>query len=130
MKKFQSVSAVANSTAEEVYRRCSSFEMLGAMMPEQIVNWSVDGEQCSFDIQGMASLTLVYKEKVPYQKVLITSLKAPFSIELLIEINADLNPDSCSCKTTLWADLNPMLAMLASRSLQHLADIINQKLAA
>jgi hypothetical protein len=82
MKKFESPMAQAAIPVSEIYKRCSSFEQLGNMMPEQITNWDVQGDECSFEIQGMASVVLRFKDRIPERKVTIASVKAPFSLEL------------------------------------------------
>lgn len=129
MKKFESASVLSSAEAEAVYNKCASFEKLEAYMPDQIEDWLVEDDEVSFQIRGMTHLTLAYQEKTPFKKVIIRSVHAPFAIELMVEITDTEDSGSCAVKTTLLADLNPMLAMLASRPLQYLVDTISVKLA-
>jgi hypothetical protein len=129
MKHFQSKELESDRSAEELYPIISDFHNLGRLMPEQILDWDVSGDDtCSFTIKNMADISLTYQKRVTDRYVVIESLQAPFRLELTIDLSR-VKGHRTACNTSLKADLNPMLAMLASRALQHLVDSINLKLA-
>ena len=129
MKRFDSPADLSSRPASELYGMMSSFNELGKMMPDQIENWESTEDFCSFSIRNMAEISLRYQQRIPYNEVQIVSEKAPFQIQLTIKLK-ELDNKKVQCITTLEANLNPMLSMLASRPLQHLIDTINRKLTA
>lgn len=127
MKHFISTPLISCLSCETLYDRISSFDNLRELMPEQIINWQSGDDACTFEIKGMTRLSLKYAERVPLRKVRIEAVNPPFPIELSVELTEGVDQGIICC-TLLKADLNPMLAMLASRPLQHLVDTINRKL--
>jgi len=128
MKTFRSDVVVSRHPVEELYGRIRSFEPLLTLMPEQIINREVNGEECSFTINKMADISLKYLEREENVSVKIVSVKAPFDLVLTVRLEP-AGDEQVGCITILDADMNPMLAMLASRPLQHLVDTISRNLA-
>jgi hypothetical protein len=128
MKTFRSEAIISSRPVEMLFGRVSSFDGIQELMPEQIINWTVNGDECSFTIRNMADISLKYRERAENSFVKIVSVKAPFDLVLTISFEP-AGPEQVACRTTLEAHLNPMLAMLASRPLQHLVDTISRNLA-
>lgn len=105
----------------EVYEFLTNFNNFEQLMPEQITNWKSDNDSCSFTIQGMADISLIFGEKVPVTKVkLVPDGKVPFSFSLSVNL-AD-KTDHTMVDVSVDADLNPMMAMMAKRPLQNLVN--------
>lgn len=121
------------SSAERLSRLtdwCSDFRNISTLLPDQIINKIADTDSCSFTIRGMADMALQYAERNPEGVIRMVPEKSPFPFELRICISESGTEEHLSMvQTTLEADLNPMLAMMAGRPLQHLVDEINRKLA-
>ncbi|RPH85273.1 MAG: hypothetical protein EHM73_15350 [Chroococcales cyanobacterium metabat2.561] len=128
MNQFTSEKEITVRTVSDLYGQISDFNRLKELMPEQVVNWRVDGDVCSFTIKGMADLQIRYKEKVPETLVRIVPVKAPFHFEIVVTLDFLDNERGTLCQTAINADLNPMLFMLASRPLKHLVSAINSSL--
>ncbi|MCD6661576.1 MAG: hypothetical protein LT105_15550 [Lentimicrobium sp.] len=111
-----------------VYDFLSDFRNFEKLMPEQITNWSSDGESCSFTIQNMATLGMKFRTKTPNSLLDIESDgKSPFPFTLTCNIKAK-EADHCITALHLNADLSPMLMMMASRPLSNFVNILAEKL--
>jgi hypothetical protein len=128
MHEFVSDQLISERPMEDLYGQISDFHNLEKLMPEQVINWRIEGDVCSFTIKGMADLQIRYADKVPDQSVRIVPVKAPFHFEIAIKLTPVEAGGATNCQTTIRAELNPMLSMLASRPLKHLAATINERL--
>ena len=116
--------------SEQVFSFVSDLRNVGALMPEQVVNWQADADNCSFTVKGMTSLKLKVDERRPHQLLrLIPDGKSPFEFELLVHIRE--KGELSDAMVELQAELNPMMAMMAKRPLQnlvnHIADSLSTK---
>ncbi len=117
-----------NGNAAKVFGFVSNLANMGALMPEQVINWKADQDRCSFTIKGMTNLSLKIDEKKPDTFLrLIPDGKSPFEFELLVHVK-ETSENSSKAMVELNAELNPMLAMMAKRPLQHLVSNIAEKL--
>ena len=92
-------------------------------MPDQITNWKSDKESCSFTIQGMADISLVFSEKIPNELIkLVPQGKVPFSFSLILKLS-EIESNTI-VKVDVDAKLNPMMAMIAKRPLENLVNVM------
>ncbi len=118
------------ATQKKVFDFLSDFNNYQKLMPEQIVNWHSDVETCSFTIKGMTDLGLKFSRKeAPLLLELVPDGKTPFKFSLLIKLEPDaLNEQNTTARVDVDADLNPMLAMIAKRPLENIANSITDQL--
>ncbi len=117
MKTFESEKVRLNKPAASVYADVSDFTKLGMIMPTQIGNWTATTDSCSFNIQGMATLTMEMEERRPTEYVRMRSgsqTPVSFSIEVFLEAT---DANSCHARFVIKADLNPMLSMMLEKPL-------------
>lgn len=120
MTVFESKTTI-NKSVNTVYAFLADMNNHQQLMPESIQNWSSTNDEARFNIPNMAALALRIEDRVPDQEIRITPFeKAPFAIELKWVLSG--SSDSTEVKYTISADLNMMMKMLASGSLQKLAD--------
>ena len=75
---------IANS-AEKIFAYLSDFNNFKALMPSQVTNWTSTSEECSFTINGMATIGMKIIEKTPFTKITISSNgKVPFEFKLFV----------------------------------------------
>ena len=128
MTTIESSEAIVNKNAQDVYNFLSDFRNFEKLMPEQVVNWKADENECSFTIKGMASLGMKIKNKTPNSLIEIESSgKTPFGFVMKCII-ADRQSQSV-VKLTLEADMNPMLKMMAERPLTNFLNLLVTRLA-
>lgn len=119
-----------NANRKKVYEFLSNFNNYEKLMPEQIVNWKSEDENCSFTVKGMADLSLKFEEKKPnfYLKI-VPNGKVPFSFTLLVNLEENsLNEQKTTAGLDVDANLNPMLAMMAKKPLENLVNVMAENL--
>lgn len=98
------------------------------LMPANIYNWQSTKDEASFTIQNMAKLALKINERIENRELTaVPSEKAPFEIVLKWTF-ASAGEKSTLAKLVIYADLNPMMKMLASGPLQKLVNFQTEKL--
>ncbi|MFZ4740542.1 MAG: hypothetical protein ACOYLE_05210 [Bacteroidales bacterium] len=128
MKQIESEKLTINNSQEKIYSFLSNFNNFGKLMPEQIINWQSTENTCSFTIKGMTDLSMQIKEKMPFHTILISSYgKTPFEFELKCSFEA-LDINRTESQLTFFADLNPMLSMMASKPLENFVNMLNIRL--
>ena len=128
MTTIESNEALVNKSAQEVYYFLSDFRNFEKLMPEQVVNWIADENECSFTIKGMASLGMKIKNKTPNSLIEIESSgKTPFGFVMKCMIAEKQNQSVV--KLAIEAELNPMLKMMAEKPLTNFLNLLVTKLA-
>lgn len=127
MSKLESDKVTLNKSAKEVYEFLSDFNNFRQLMPEQVVNWQSTSDECSFTIQGMASLGMKIVEKKPNSLIkIIKNGSAPFDFTLSCLIDESIQP--CSIQLVFDVDLNPVMKMMAAKPLTNFLNILVTKL--
>jgi len=127
---FHSPATALNAPADRAYAFLSNLDNMARFMPEQVVNWKSEKSSCSFDIKGMAHISLLLGERIENKLVTVDSgPDNPIELQLLFHL-VEKTPETCECTVTLHAELSMMLQMMASGPLQNLVDIMAAKLAA
>jgi carbon monoxide dehydrogenase subunit G len=113
---------------EKVYLFLYDLNNLRQMMPEQVINWQSTEDSCSFDIKGMAHISLIRGETLPNRQVRIKSLpENPIEIEIRSNLER-ITENQTSATVELTADLSPMLQLMVSGPLQNLVNIMADRL--
>ena len=128
MKTFESDKVIINNSSENIFNFLSDFNNFEKLMPEQIANWQATENSCSFTIQGMADIGMKIQEKIPYSKIVIVpDGKVPFTFELVCSLK-NISSEKTETQLIFYADLNPVLSMMASKPLQNFVNILGGKL--
>lgn len=128
--KIEGKKASVKATQSKLYEFLSDFNHYEQLMPEQIVNWKSEKESCSFTIKGMTDLALKFGLKEPPRLLeLVPNGKTPVQFTLTLLLESDiLNEQNTIVQADVDADLNPMLAMIAKKPLENLANTITDEL--
>lgn len=127
MTHIESDKVIVNKSAEELFQFLGSFENIGKLMPDQVSNFTTDGETCRFEIKGMATLGLAYKAKVPNSEIIMTKDgKAPFDFELMAKFD-EIADKTSELKLVLNAELNPIMKMMAEKPLKNFLNMLVNK---
>lgn len=128
MTEFKSNVSEISIQAESIFSFLDDFNNFERLLPEQVTNWESTKDNCSFTIQGMASLKLLKGPKTEFNYISYNSDgNKPFKFSLHFHID-EKSETTTETKIIFKAGLNPMLKMMASRPLQNLVNIINEKL--
>jgi len=127
MTRIESNITPVQKSAGEVFSFLSDFNNFQSLMPEQVVDWESTPDECSFKIQGMATLGMKMIEKNPNNLIKITSNgKVPFTFFLTCMIQEDHN--NSKVQLAFDAELNPMMKMMAVKPLTNFLNLLAGKL--
>jgi hypothetical protein len=113
---------------EKAYLFLYDLNNLRQMMPEQVINWESTEDSCSFDIKGMAHISLKRGDTIADRLVrIISEPENPIDLEIrgILEKVAE---NQTSATVELTADLSPMLQLMVSGPLQNLVNIMADRL--
>ncbi len=128
MHTLTSKAQKVNASSTKIFEFLSDFNNLEKLMPEKVTNWDSTMTNCSFTIQGMATLNMKQGEMKQDSLVqMVASGKNPFHYDLNNHIKS-LNDESCEVQIILNADMNPMLAMMAKKPLENFVNILVDEL--
>lgn len=118
---------IANS-AEKVFNYLSDFKNFEKLMPSQVTNWTSTSDECSFTINGMATIGMKIIDKAPFSKITISSHgKVPFEFKLFVLLT-EKDPNNCSGQLTFESDMNPMIKMMVEKPLGNFFNMLAQKM--
>jgi hypothetical protein len=128
MTKIESEKVDINNSAENVFNYLSDFNNFEKLMPSQVTNWTSTNEECSFTINGMATIGMKIIEKAPHTKITITSHgKVPFEFKLFA-LFTEKSPSTCVGQLTFESDMNPMIKMMVEKPLGNFFNMLAQKM--
>lgn len=128
LTKIESDKVEINNSAENIFNYLTDFNNFQKLMPSQVTNWQSTEEECSFTINGMATIGMKIIDKTPYSLITITSNgKVPFEFKLFILITSK-DENNCVGQINFESDLNPMLKMMVEKPLGNFFNILAQKM--
>ena len=128
MAKYTSDPTIIKAPCNEVYTFMSDFNNFEKLMPPQVSNWQSDTDTCSFNVEGLSSLSMKINNKVENRSINIISHGSnPVSYNLDVYF-ASIDDKSCEVTIEFDAELNAFMRMLADRPLQNFVNMLAEKL--
>lgn len=128
LTKIESEIVEINNSAENIFNYLSDFKNFEKLMPSQVTNWSATSDECSFTINGMATIGMKIVDKTPFTKISINSNgKVPFDFQLFIFIT-NKNENNSTGQLIFQSDLNPMLKMMVVKPLGNFFNMLAHKM--
>ena len=128
MTNYKSSLITIQKSQSQVFNFLSDYNNFGKLMPEQVTGWTSTDTECSFTIQGMASLQMKIIERRANDLISMESFgKTPIKFTLYVTIEA-ISDDSCSALVSIDADINPMLKMMLDKPLSNLVEKLATKI--
>lgn len=128
LTKIESEVVDINNSAENIFNYLSDFKNFEKLMPSQVTNWTATSEECSFTINGMATIGMKIIDKTPFSKITINSNgKVPFAFQLFIFITKK-DESNCIGQLIFESDLNPMLKMMVVKPLGNFFNMLAHKM--
>jgi hypothetical protein len=128
LTKIESDVVEVENSAENIYNYLSDFRNFEKLMPSQVTNWKATEEECSFTLNGMATIGMKIVEKTPFKKITINSNgKVPFEFQLFVLIT-EKGANNCNGQLTFESDLNPMLKMMVVKPLGNFFNVLAQRM--
>lgn len=132
MKTYIGKVETVDRNSSVVYDFLSDFKHFSSFLPTQIQDWECDQNQCSFSIQGLGKLKLVFKERVPNSLVVVQpATDSGFPVEFFIKININQhleNDSKCDFQFVVEANVNSMIAMMVDKPLNQFVEVVTQRL--
>ena len=120
--------AIISRPAAAVFNFLADFNNHKELMPNNVVNWSSAYDDAYFEVANMLKLRLKITERQHHRFIEILPVeKPPFDVRLTWEIKS--GNDESEVTFTITAELNMMMKMMASASLQKLTEHQTQALA-
>ncbi len=128
MTRIESEKVELTNTSERIFSYLSDFNNFEKLMPTQVTNWTSTIDECSFTINGMATIGMKIIEKAPFTKITISSNgKVPFEFKLFVLITPT-GENSCIGQLTFESDLNMMMKMMVEKPLTNFFNMLAQKM--
>lgn len=129
MTKIESEKVDIPNSAENIYNYLSNFKNFEMLMPAQVTNWEATPDDCSFTINGMATIGMKIIEKVPNSKIIVSSNgKVPFDFKMTIYLTEKVATASVG-QITFESELNPMMKMMVEKPLGNFFNMLAKKMA-
>ena len=126
--KLESEKVAISNASQNIFNYLSDFKNFETLMPPQVTNWQATSDECSFTINGMATIGMKIIEKTPNSKITITSNgKVPFEFKLYVLIT-ETGENSCIGQLSFDSDMNPMLKMMVEKPLGNFFNMLAQKM--
>ena len=128
MTKIESEKVEINNSAENIFNCLSDFNNFQKLMPPQVTNWTSTSEDCSFTINGMATIGMKIIDKTPFTKITISSNgKVPFEFKLFVLLT-ETGANSCAGQLVFESELNMMMKMMVEKPLGNFFNMLAQKM--
>ncbi len=119
LTKIESEIVEVDNSAENIFNYLSDFRNFEKLMPSQVTNWTATNDECSFTLNGMATIGMKIVEKTPFQKIVINSNgKVPFDFELFVYIT----------EKVFESNLNPMMKMMVVKPLGNFFNMLAHRM--
>lgn len=126
--RIESDKSEINKPAAEVFSFLTDFNNFQKLMPPQVVDWQSTADDCSFKIQGMATIGMKIVEKTPNTFIkIISNGKVPFNFTLNVQLT-EVSPSQTSGQLIFEADLNPMMKMMVEKPLTKFFNLLATKM--
>ncbi len=126
--KIESEKVEVNNSSENIFNYLSDFNNFKQLMPPQVTNWTSTTEDCSFTINGMATIGMKIIDKTPFTKITISSNgKVPFEFKLFVLITGTV-ANSCIGQLVFESELNMMMKMMVEKPLTNFFNMLAQKM--
>ncbi|HNQ13251.1 MAG TPA: SRPBCC family protein [Bacteroidia bacterium] len=124
MTRIESDTHSIQQSAESIYSFLSDFNNFKDIMPEQVVDFSSDKDQCKFTIKGMATLGMKIIERKENEFIRINSTDVtPFPFELSCSIKEN-DSNKSDVQLAIDAQLNPFMKMMAEKPLKNFLNLL------
>lgn len=127
--KIESKKATVNTSAEKAFSFISDFNNFQNLLPkDKISDYQSTTDSCSFNINGMATISMRIKNRVPNNKLeAVSDGKNPFNFSLTILLE-EKTESTCEVVIVFDADVNPFVKMMVETPLTNFFNMLSEKL--
>jgi len=127
--KIESKKAIVNTSAEKAFNFISDFNNFKNLLPDdKISDYQSTSDSCSFNINGMANISMRIKSRFPNSKLeVVSDGKNPFNFLLTILLD-EKTENSCEAVIIFEADVYPFVKMMIETPLTNFFNMLSEKL--
>lgn len=127
--KIESKKSTINTSAEKAFNFISDFNNFKNLLPkDKISNYQSTTDSCSFNINGMATISMRIKNRIPNNKLeVVSDGKNPFNFSLTILLE-EKTENTCEGIIIFEADVNPFVKMMVETPLTNFFNMLSEKL--
>jgi carbon monoxide dehydrogenase subunit G len=127
--KIESKKATVNTSAEKAFSFISDFNNFQNLLPkDKVSDYQSTADSCSFNINGMATISMRIKNRVPNSKLeVVSDGKNPFNFSLTILLE-EQTESTCEAVIIFDADVNPFVKMMVETPLTNFFNMLSEKL--
>jgi hypothetical protein len=116
------------SSSIALFELLSDFKNFPKVLPsDKISDFKLFDEGCSFNIQGIASLKVVFEKKIPHSEI-VYHITGPAKTDVHLQVLFATHDGKNTSEIHLAAHLNPFLKAMAEKPLKTLVNTISEKL--
>jgi hypothetical protein len=125
---YHSPSRPTRSESKALYELLSDFKNFPKVLPaDKISDFKLTDEGCSFNIQGIAALKVVFEKKMPHSEI-IYHITGPAKTDLHLQVLFARHDGINTAEVHMAAHLNPFIKAMAEKPLRTLVNTIGEKL--
>ena len=125
---YHSPSRPTRSNAKALYELLSDFNNFPKVLPaDKISDFKLTPDGCTFNIQGIAALKVVFEKKTPFSEI-VYHITGPAKTDLHLQVLFGLHEGKSTAEVHLAAHLNPFIKAMAEKPLRTLVNTIGEKL--
>lgn len=116
--KIESDKVFIENTNDKLFNYLADFNNFSSLMPSQVTNWKSTSDECSFTINGMATVGMKISNKTPNDLInIISGSQSPFKFTLDIHLKPHEEGAKTEGQLIFQSDLNPMMKMMVEKPL-------------
>lgn len=127
--KIESKKSTVNTSAEKAFNFISDFNNFQNLLPkDKVSDYQSTTDSCSFNINGMATISMRIKNRIPNSKLeVVSDGKNPFNFSLTILLE-EKTENTCEGVIIFEADVNPFVKMMVETPLTNFFNMLSEKL--
>ena len=122
--------AVIECSAEALYEFLTDFNHFSKLLPDQVSDWKVENDTCSFHVKGITTITAEYTEKIPYSNIKLAGHgKMGVHVNLYVEVKIEqIALQQAAVQFIVTSDINEFMAMMAYKPLETFTNRLTEEL--
>lgn len=121
--KIDSKKTAIYATSAKTFGLVSNFNNFGSSLPSEVTNWQSTENQCSFEISGMAKISIEIIDKIEFSNITYKAT-ANQPIGMVIVGTIEGKGDSCIVAISIDADVPMALSMMVKKPLEKFVNIL------
>ena len=124
--KIESNSVIINASASKTYELVSNCNNFGGSLPKEVEKWESTETTCSFEISGMAKISIEIIDKQPNESVTFkATANQPIGMTIIGKIED--HGSSCVASVLIDADVPAALSMMVKKPLEKFVNALVEK---